>query len=78
MNDNDSRDDYYRRKEARQYIGGAGVIRLLLGGAIFIATIMHKESLDPFALYGWSALSIALITFGLKAYITAIKTGFRL
>lgn len=76
MND-DPRDDYYKRKEAKQYVGGAGVVRLLLGSTIFLLTIANKDSMETMHLYGWSLAGIILITFGLKAYINAIKTGFK-
>lgn len=76
--DNDPRDEYYKRKEAKHYIGGAGIYRLLIGGLLFIFVIMDKTRLSPLELVLWGSTSIALITFGLKAYIRAIQTGFKL
>lgn len=78
MMDNDPRDEYYKRKEAKHYIGGGGIYRLLLGGLLFIFVIMEKTSLTTLELVLWGSFSIALITFGLKAYIRAIQTVFKL
>lgn len=76
--DNDPRDEYYKRKEAKHYIGGAGIFRLLLGGLLFIFVIMDKTYFTTLELVFWGSSSIALITFGLRAYIRAIQTGFKL
>ena len=74
---NDDRDDYYKRKEAKQYTGGAGVIRILVGGFLFFATIFSKEDLMLWEHILISSISIVFLTFGIKAYINAIKSGFK-
>ena len=76
--DNDPRDDYYKRKEAKHYVGGAGIFRILIGVLVFVFVIIDKTYFTPYEIVFWGSSSIALITFGFRAYIRAIQTGFKL
>jgi len=72
----DDRDEYYKRKEAKQYNGGGGIYRLLFGFLFFGSSIYFRDDISVLELIGLASIGIVLITFGFYAYHKAFIKGY--